>query len=133
MPDRMYRSPSPDQLWEQIRDEFGLPSLEQVRERLSVIHEDPAPVMQQLVRFFLDDSTFCPGFQFGSDLSLKPLVLRLFERAMELRIAHNYFALWMTLPCPALQGGRPVDVRKQTDAATLLAALEHTLTGRRAA
>ncbi|WP_256870730.1 hypothetical protein [Paenarthrobacter nitroguajacolicus] len=52
MPADLYRSPVPEQLWERIRNEFGLPSLEQVRERLSAMHEDPEPVMRQLVRVF---------------------------------------------------------------------------------
>jgi hypothetical protein len=49
----MYRSPIPEPLWERIRDEFNLPALEQVRERLSAVREDPEPVMRQLVRVFL--------------------------------------------------------------------------------
>lgn len=94
MPADLYRSPVPEQLWERIRDELTLPTLEQVRERLTTTQEDPEPVMQQLVRVFLfDDRTYCPGYQFRPDLSLNPAVVGLFERAMELRIPHNYFAL----------------------------------------
>lgn len=37
MPADLYRSPVPEQLWERIRNEFHLPSLEQVRERLAAI------------------------------------------------------------------------------------------------
>lgn len=128
MPHDIYRSPVPEQLWERIRTEFHLPGLEQVRERLSAVHEDPEPVMRQLVRvFFTDGGTYCPGFQFRPDLTLNPVVTSLFERAMELRIQHNYFALWMMVPCPALGGTRPVDLRETTGAATLLTALERTL------
>ena len=45
MPANIYHSPVPDQLWDRIRDEFQLPTLDHVRERLSTVHEDPkAPV-----------------------------------------------------------------------------------------
>ncbi|WP_256870729.1 hypothetical protein [Paenarthrobacter nitroguajacolicus] len=55
-------------------------------------------------------------------------MVELFERAMELRIPHNYFALWMMVPSPALQGSRPVDLRRSGEASTLLAALERAFT-----
>lgn len=42
-----------DQTWAGIRSEFTLPTLEQVRRRLSELMEDPEPVMRQLVRVFL--------------------------------------------------------------------------------
>ena len=42
-----------DQTWAGIRAEFTLPTLEQVRRRLSELREDPEPVMRQLVRVFL--------------------------------------------------------------------------------
>ena len=125
----MYRSPIPEPLWERIRDEFNLPALEQVRERLSAVREDPEPVMRQLVRVFIDEGTYCPGFQFRPDLSLNPVVVGLFERAMELRIPHNYFALWMMVPCAGLKGTRPVDLRENGSASPLLAALERTFAG----
>ncbi len=129
MPADLYRSPIPEQLWERIRNEFHLPSLEQVRERFATVHEDPEPVMQQLVRIFLDGGTYCPGYQFQTDLTFEPVVLQLYERAMELRIPHNYFALWMMVPSPALQGKRPVDLRRSGDASALLAGLERTFKG----
>jgi hypothetical protein len=44
------RQPISDQTWEAIRAEFTLPSLGQVRRRLTELMEDPEPVMQQLVR-----------------------------------------------------------------------------------
>lgn len=124
----LYRSAVPEQLWERIRNEFRLPGLEQVHERLSAIHEDPKPVMQQLSRVFIDEGTYCPGYQFRPDLTLEPVVVELFERAMELRIPHNYLALWMMVPSPALQGRRPVDLRRSGDATALLAGLERTFT-----
>jgi hypothetical protein len=44
------REPISDQTWDAIRTEFTVPSLDQVRRRLSELMEDPEPVMQQLVR-----------------------------------------------------------------------------------
>ncbi|QSZ55648.1 hypothetical protein [Paenarthrobacter ureafaciens] len=127
MPVDRYRSPIPPQLWDTIRNEFGLPALSQVRERLEVGSPDPEPVLRQLVRVFIDEGTFCPGFQFQPDLSLNRVVVALFQRAMELRVPHNYFALWMVTPCPALGGARPVDRRIEKHGPTLLAALGSTL------
>jgi hypothetical protein len=73
--------------------------------------EDPEPVMQQLVRvFFIDEGTFCPGFQFLPGGQLHPTVVDLFKRAMELKIPHNYFTVWMVTPSSSLGGSRPVDV-----------------------
>ena len=111
------------QTWERIRTEFALPALEQVRRRLSELMEDPEPVMQQLVRVFIDDGTFCPGFQFRPGGQLRPAVAVLFQRAMELQIPHNYFTVWMVTPSRDLAGGRPVDLLK-TNPAPLLRALE---------
>jgi hypothetical protein len=87
------RSPGPvsDQTWEVIRAEFTLPSLAQVRHRLAELIDDPEPVMQQLVRVFIDDGTYCPGFQFLAGGRLQPTVVDLFQRALELKIPHNYF------------------------------------------
>ncbi|NIJ03444.1 hypothetical protein FHR86_003803 [Paenarthrobacter ilicis] len=124
MPADLYRSPIPDQLWDRIRDEFGLPTLEQVRERLTAIHEDPEPVIRRLCRVFVGENTFCPGYQFRADLTPNPVLTGLFERAMELRIPHNYFALWMMVPSPTLEGRRPVDLRESQDPSPLRAALD---------
>ena len=124
MPADLYRSPIPDQLWDRTRDEFGLPTLEQVRERLTAIHEDPEPVMRRLLRVFVGEGTFCPGYQFRADLTLNPVMTGLFERALELLIPHNYFALWMMVPSPALEGRRPVDLRESRDPSLLRAALD---------
>ena len=128
MPANFYHSPVPDQLWDRIRDEFHLPTLDQVLERYSAMHEDPERLMRQLVRVFIDTDTLCPGFQFQADLSLNAVVTGLFERAMELQIPHNYFALWMMVRSPVLQGRRPVDLRDTGDPAPLLQALAQTLT-----
>jgi hypothetical protein len=83
------RQPISGQIWDGIRAEFTLPALEQVRRRLCELMEDPEPVMRQLVRVFIDDGTFCPGFQFLPGGQLHPTVLTLFQRALELQIPHN--------------------------------------------
>jgi hypothetical protein len=115
--------PINDQTWAGIRTEFALPPLQQVRRRLSELMEDPEPVIRQLVRVFIDDGTFCPGFQFLPGGQLHPQVVELFGRAMELQIPHNYFTVWMVTPSRALDGSRPVDHLKG-DRAPLLRALE---------
>ncbi|KQN86510.1 hypothetical protein [Arthrobacter sp. Leaf69] len=112
-----------DQTWAGVRAEFTLPSLELVRRRLSELMEDPEPVIRQLVRVFIDDGTFCPGFQFLSGGQLHPTVTGLFRRAMELDIPHNYFTTWMVTPSRDLAGSRPVD-RLKTNPAPLHRALE---------
>jgi hypothetical protein len=83
------RQPISGQTWAGIRAEFTLPTLAQVRRRLSELMEDPEPVVRQLVRVFIDDGTFCPGFQFLPGGQLQPTVTALFRRAMELGIPHN--------------------------------------------
>jgi hypothetical protein len=115
--------PVSDQTWEGIRAEFTLPALGQVRRRLAELMEDPEPVMQQLVRVFIGDGAFCPGFQFLPGGQLHPTVVGLFRRAMELGIPHNYFTVWMITPSRDLAGTRPVDHLKD-DPAPLLRALE---------
>ena len=72
--------------------------------------------MQQLVRVFIDDGTYCPGFQFLAGGQLHPTVVDLFQRAMELKIPHNYFTVWMITPSRELGGARPVDVLKDSRA-----------------
>lgn len=127
MPADPYRSPIPSQLWDTIRDEFGLPTLDQVQERLDIKFPDPEPVLRQLIRVFIGEGTFCPGFQFQPDMSVNSVIAALFQRAMQLRIPHNYFAVWMMTPCHVLDGIRPVDRRQEQDQAALLLALESTL------
>jgi hypothetical protein len=89
MPPPIMGRPVSDEVWESVRAEFALPTLEQVRRRLAELMEDPAPVMRQLVRVFLGEGTYCPGFQFLPDGQLHPAVVSLFRHAMELKIPHN--------------------------------------------
>jgi hypothetical protein len=100
--------PVPDEMWRALRNEFGLPSLEQVQTRLRAL-PDPELVLQSLVRVFIDDGTFCPGFQFRPDGHLDSRVTTIFRAAMEAKVPHNYFALWMMSSTPELSGARPVD------------------------
>jgi hypothetical protein len=123
MPPPATRQLISDETWEGIRAEFALPSLAQVRRRLAELMVDPEPVMQQLVRVFIDDGTFCPGFQFLAGGQLHPAVIGLFQRALELHIPHNYFTVWMVTPSRELAGSRPVD-RLKNSRAPLLRALE---------
>ena len=58
----------------------------------------------------IDDGTYCPGFQFLAGGQLHPTVMDLFQRAMELKIPHNYFTAWMVTQSRELGGARPVDV-----------------------
>ncbi|WP_427006113.1 hypothetical protein [Pseudarthrobacter sp. H2] len=115
--------PISNRTWEEIRAEFTLPALAQVRRRLSELMDDPEPVMHQLVRVFIHDGTFCPGFQFLPGGQLHPTVLTLFQRAMELQLPHNYFTLLMVTPSRDLVGTRPVDLLKDAPV-PLLRALE---------
>jgi hypothetical protein len=119
----MNRQPISGQTWDGIRAEFTLPALEQVRRRLSELMEDPEPVMRQLVRVFIGDGTFCPGFQFLPGGQLHPTVLTLFQRGLDLQIPHNYFTAWIVTPSRDLAGARPVDLLK-TSPAPVLRALE---------
>lgn len=64
MPSPIVGRPVPDELWKAVRAELALPALEQVRRRLAELVEDPTPVMRQLVRVFIDEGTYCQGFQF---------------------------------------------------------------------
>ncbi|NUU31791.1 hypothetical protein HNO80_09330 [Arthrobacter sp. C9C5] len=112
-----------DQTWAGIRTEFTLPTLAQVHRRLSELGEDPEPIMRQLVRVFIDDGTFCPGFQFLPGGQLHPTVTPLFRRAMELKLPHNYFTVWMVTKSRDLAGARPVD-RLNAASTPLMKALE---------
>lgn len=91
-------------------------ALAQVRLRLAELIDDPEPVMQQHVRVFIDDGTYCPGFQVLAGGQLHPAVMDLFSRAMELKIPHNYFTVWMITSSRDLGGARPVDVLKDSRA-----------------
>jgi hypothetical protein len=111
----------PDELWAALAAEFTLPSLEEVRVRLQGLMAEPEPAMGQLVRVFVGEGTFCPGFQFLPGGGLNPAVLALFRRAMELKVPHNTFTAWMLTPL-AGRGVRPVDALQRTP--QLLAELE---------
>jgi hypothetical protein len=116
MPPPRTHGPISDQTWEEISAESTLPSLAQVRHRFAQLIDDPDPVMQQLVRVFIDDGTCCPGFPVLAGGRLQPTVVDLFQRAMELKIPHNYFTFWMITPSRELGGARPVDVLKDSRA-----------------
>ncbi|WP_165478396.1 hypothetical protein [Arthrobacter sp. S39] len=109
MPAPIIGKPVSDQIWESIRAEFTLPTLEQVRRRLTELMEDTDPVMRELVRIFIGEGTYCPGFQFLPGGQIHPTVASLFRHALELKIAHNYFTVWMITPSQDLGGARPVD------------------------
>jgi hypothetical protein len=119
MPADRYHSPIAPQLWDAIRDEFGLPALGQVRARLEASSPDPEPALRQLIRVFIDDGTFCPGFPFFPGGQLHPTVTALFRRSMELDIPHNYFTVWMVTPSRELGGTRPVDLLRNSHAPLL--------------
>lgn len=101
-------------VWERLEAEFTLPSLEEVRTRMAGLHHEPEPVMRQLVRVFIRDGTYCPGFQFRPDGSLHPAVIALFDRALARHIPHNFFAAWMITPLRR-NGIRPVDALDRTE------------------
>lgn len=124
MPSVIIGRPVSDQVWESIRAEFTLPTLEQVRRRLAELMEEPDPVMRQLVRVLVREDTYCPGFQFLPGGQLHPTVVKLFQRAMALKIPHNYFSVWVITPFGALHGCRPVDLLDSRPS-TLLRALEN--------
>lgn len=110
VPALLYGQPIPPAVWEAIRAEFGLPSDTQVRTRLEQLKPDPERVMRKIVRVFIGAETLCPGYQFTDSLEVQPAVQILFARAMELKIAHNYFSAWMVAPSPDLEGRRPSDL-----------------------
>jgi hypothetical protein len=122
------RGPIEASVWEGIEAEFGLPTLEQVRERLAAQLADPEPVLRQVLRVFIDEDAKCPGFQFLPGDRLHPAVTGLFRRALELKVPHNYFAAWIVTGNRGLGGVRPVDVLPRK--AQLLQALEaYAVTG----
>src|SRR5688500_13724576 len=119
-------------MWTALRSEFGLPSLELVEARVSAL-ADPERVLQSLIRVFIGDGTLCPGFQFRPGGQLDPRVTALFRAALEAKVPHNYFALWMMTPVRELSGSRPVDRLEEADLLfrLLLAAAAPTPAGRR--
>jgi hypothetical protein len=108
-----FSGPVPDEMWAALHREFGLPSLKQMRARLSAL-PDPEPVLQSVIRVFIDDGTYCPGFQFTATGHLDSRVTALFRAAMSAGVPHNYFALWMMTPARELSGNRPVDRLDET-------------------
>jgi hypothetical protein len=69
----------------------------------------------KLVRVFIRDGTFCPAFQVLAGGRLNTAVTALFNRAMELKIPHNYFTAWMVTPTTNLAGARPIDVLERQE------------------
>ncbi|WP_395405607.1 hypothetical protein ACHMXB_21470 (plasmid) [Arthrobacter sp. UC242_113] len=108
-----FSGPVSDEMWTALRSEFGLPPLEQVQARLSGL-ADPEPILQSLARVFIDDGTFCPGFQFRPDGHLDARVTALFQTALKAKVPHNYFTLWIMTPIRILSGARPVDCLDET-------------------
>jgi hypothetical protein len=108
-----FSGPVPEGMWTALRREFGLPTLEDVRARLNAL-PDPEKVQRALVRVFIDDGTFCPGYQFRPGGQLDPRVTALFEAALEAKVPHNYFTLWMMTAARELSGARPVDCLDDT-------------------
>jgi hypothetical protein len=91
-----------------------LPGWRTGRHRLSGL-ADPEPVVRSLVRVFIDDGTFCPGFQCRPNRELDPRVTTLFQATLDAKVPHNYFALWMMTPVRELSGARPVDSLDETN------------------
>lgn len=106
----IYRGPISDQTWDSIRAEYTLAALEQVRGRLSELMDDPEPVMRQLVRVFIGEGPFCPGFQFLPGRAAPPHGHRACPARDGAENHHNYFTLWMITPSRRLAGSRPFDL-----------------------
>lgn len=97
----------PEHIWDSIREEFTLPTAADLETHFQSLGDPEA--MRRAVRVFIGEETFCPGFQLKDGILHEP-VLRLFDRAMALRIPHNVFAAWMVSRLPAAVGSRPVDM-----------------------
>jgi hypothetical protein len=67
-----FSGPVPEEMWAALRRGFGVPALEDVSAQLSVLPE-AEPVQRALVRVFIGDGTFCPGFQFLPGGQLDPV------------------------------------------------------------
>ena len=89
----------PAQAWDDIRAEFTLPALDQVRRRLSELMEDPEPIMRQLVRVFLS------GLR---RLSRSSSARRRLNTSQP-RLGSPHGAALEATPSTDLDGGRPVD------------------------
>lgn len=96
----------PASFWVDVRDQSRLWTLDEAERHFETLYGDAEPYMQQLVRVFLDDDTFAPAYQFLNG-ELDPRVLTLFERALELKVPHNAFSVWMLTPLPGRNSPRP--------------------------
>lgn len=96
-------------VWDRIRDEFTLPPLDEVEQRFEALYGDPDTMTRKVVRVFIEEGTYCPGFQFR-DGQLDERVLALFDHAMALGVPHNVFAAWMVAGRRSLNDARPVDM-----------------------
>ena len=65
-------------------------------------------MLRQLVRVFIEEGTYGPGFQFLPDGQLHPAVVSLFRHAMELKIPHNYFTSSTSRPRSRYVQGDPL-------------------------
>lgn len=114
--------PVSEQILDRIRAEFGLVTVDRFEMHFEAIFDDPAPFLQQAVRVFVGDEIFFPGFQFHDTGRLHPVVLALYNQALEQKIPHNVFSAWMVTPLPGTQ--RPVDA---LDEPSILPILEGAL------
>lgn len=119
--------PVPDRVWDQIRAEFGLFTVDQFEVHFETLFDDPEPFLQQAVRVFAGDETFLTGFQLHDfqlhNTGLHPVVLALYNQALEQEIPHNVFSAWMMTP-PYKGTERPVDA---LDGPSILPILEGAL------
>lgn len=114
----------PDRVWDQIRAEFGLFTVDQLEMHFETLFDDPEPFMQQAVRVFIGDETFFPGFQMNEhNTGLHPVVLALYNQALKQGIPPNVFSAWMMTP-PYKGTERPVDA---LDEPSILPILEGAL------
>lgn len=96
-----------DNVWNRIRDEFGLLTEDQFEAHVEALYGDAGPFLQRAVRVFIGDDTLFPGFQLVNGLPSEA-VTALFRQALELQIPHNVFAAWMVTPLRE-NTQRPVD------------------------
>jgi hypothetical protein len=96
-------------MWTALRSEFGL--------------ADPEPILHSLVRVFLSGlltsgwfllEACRAGLGVGPDGRLDPRVTALFQTALQAKVPHNYFTLWMMTPIRILSGARSVDCVDET-------------------
>ena len=78
--------PISDHIWDAIRAEFALPSLGQVSGACPSSWKSRKPVLQQLVRVFIDEGTFCPGFQFLAGDSEAQIVVAVKQRRRQQQV-----------------------------------------------